>query len=133
MRTLLVLLLLAFAASASAQDDRFRLQIGFEVAAAKPAPVDVRAELGKRFEAAVPASADAPQMRLEGEILRSMRGARGREQLDIAVSVLQQSDASWTRVADTTLKVFVGKRGELTIEDAEGNRQVSISALATRL
>lgn len=133
MRTVLVLLLCVFAASASAQDDRFRLQIGFEVPAAKPAPFDVRAELGKRFEAAVPATADAPQMRLEGEIVRSMRGARGREQLDIAVSVLQQSDAAWTRVADTTLKVFVGKRGELTIEDAEGNRQVSISALATRL
>ena len=133
MRHWLFMTILAFALPASAQDDRFRLQIGFEVATAKPAPIDVRAELGKRFEAAVPASADAPQMRLEGEIVRSMRAARGREQLDIAVSVLQQSETSWTRVADTTLKVLVGKRGELTIEDADGNRQVSISALATRL
>ena len=133
MRTLLALLLLSFAMSASAQDGHFRLQIGFEVATAKPAPIDVRAQLGKRFEASVPATASAPGMRLEGEILRSMRGARGREQLDIAVSVLQQSDAAWTRIADTTLKVYVGKRGEMTIEDAEGNRQIAITALATRL
>ncbi|HVF34029.1 MAG TPA: hypothetical protein VND91_01750 [Candidatus Saccharimonadia bacterium] len=125
-------LLLVFVASANAQDGtRFRLDIGLAMNSADRGPIGVNAELGKQFEAQ--AAGGSPGVRLQGEIVRSTLAARGREILDVAVLVSQQSGSNWTVVADTTLKLHVGRRGEVSIESADGAEAVAITALATRL
>ena len=130
MRTLAILslsfALTALAPSLAAQDGmRFRL----EIEAATHGAVDVDAELGKRFAADFPA--EGAPMRLEGEIVRSSL-ARGREVLDVEVTVSRHDSAQWQRIAATTLKLHVGRRGEASVADAAGEA-FEIAALATRL
>ena len=127
MRSLLFVLAASFLVPAAAQDGtRFRLEIAFGGAAA---PFDVDAELGKRFAAEMPG--DGAPMRIEGEIVRSSL-ARGREVLDVEVTVSKREAAQWQPHAATTLKLHVGRRGAATVADASGD-ELEIAARATRL
>jgi hypothetical protein len=128
---LLAILLLCFSTPILAQDGtRFRLEIGVGPDG-KPSPVN--AELGKQFEAVMPAGPGAQPRRVSGEIVRSTRAARGREVLDIVLSVHDYQDAAWRTVASATLKVPVGSKGEVAVEDADGANPLAISALVSRL
>lgn len=127
-------LLLAFVASASAQDGtRFRLDIGLALGSADSAPVGVDAELGKQFVAHIADEQGGPDVRVQGEIVRSTLAARGREDLDISVSVLRQAGTVWMSVADTMLKLRVGRRGAMSVESSDRAESFAITALATRL
>jgi hypothetical protein len=124
---LLAILLLCLSAPLAAQDGtRFRLEIGVGPDGGQ---TPIAAELGKQFEVAVPGGA----RRVSGEIIRSTRAARGREVLDIVLSVHEQQDTAWKIVANAKLKVPVGSRSEVAVDDTDGARQLAISAQVSRL
>lgn len=124
-------LLLVYSSAMVAQDGtRFRLDIGLALDSGAPGPIGVDAELGKGFVAQVHG---APGVRLQGEIVRSTLAARGREILDVEVSVSRQAGNDWVVIADTMLELRVGRRGEVSVESADGARALGITALATRL
>ena len=126
---LLAILLLFLSAPLLAQD-RFRLEIGV---GPDGQPTPIAAELGKQFEAPVPGGSAEHARRVSGEIVRSTRAARGREILDIVLSVHEHQDAAWKLVANAKLKVPVGSRSEVAVDDTEGAAQLAISAQVSRL
>ncbi len=127
MRTIALLMLCLLAGPLAAQDMSFRLDIDLAHTDAPAQPVAVVAELGRRFQADV-----GPGLRLEGEIVRSTRAARGREQLDIVLYLSRQDGAEWTVVANQRVQPFVGKRGQVTLEDVFAGEKLDGEALATR-
>ena len=127
-------LLLALPVVAAAQDGtRFRLDFGLAIDSADSASIGVETELGRQFVALIEDAQGGANVRVQGEIVRSTLAARGREDLDVAVSVSRQAGSAWTAVADTTLKLRVGRRGEVRVESSGSAEAVAISALATRL